>query len=114
MDPIWLLRGGLEAPGWRDLERDSKEEVTDVLTFDRAAWALVRAAEPPRQYEGLDPEAPPDGVYLDANGRAVCLVDGRIVPGPEDVVEAMGDEARELMEKIDDAVTVLDRLGRVY
>ena len=82
MDPLWLLKGDYDAPGWRDLERDSKAEAVDLLMFDRLAWALVRAAEAPSQYQGLNPTPPPDGLYLDPYGRPVYLAGGTRSPVP--------------------------------
>lgn len=114
MDPLWLLKGDYDAPGWKDLERDSKADAVDLLMFDRLAWALVRAAEAPRRYEGLEPTEPPDGLYLDANGRPIYLVGGREVEGPDEVIDALGEPARALLEAIDDPDAVLERLGRVY
>lgn len=114
MDPLWLLKGDYDAPGWKDLERDSKADAVDLLMFDRLAWALVRAAEAPGQYEGLTPSRPPDGLYVDPYGRPIYLVDGREVAGPEEVIDALGAEAQALLEKIDDPDTVLERLGRAY
>lgn len=114
MDRLWLLKGDYDAPGWKDLERDSKADAVDLLMFDRLAWALVRAPEPPTGYEGLQPTDPPDGLYIDPYGRPTYLVSGREVAGPEEVIAALGQPARELLGRIDDPDTVLERLGRVY
>ena len=114
MDPLWLLKGDYDAPGWKDLERDSKASTVDLLMFDRLAWALVRAPEPPAVYQGLAPTEPPDGLYLDPHGRPVYLVGGREVRGPEDVIAALGEPAQALLARVDDPDTVLERLGRVY
>lgn len=114
MDPLWLLKGDYDAPGWRDLERDSKADAVDLLMFDRLAWALVRAAEAPNQYQGLIPTQPPDGLYLDPYGRPIYLVGGHEVAGPEEVIATLGREAQALLDTIDDPDDVLERLGRVY
>ena len=114
MDRLWLLKGEYDAPGWKNLERDSKAGAVDLLMFDRLAWALVRSAEAPDQYQGLTPTPPADGLYIDPYGRPIYLVEGREVAGPEEVLATLGDEARELCETIDDPDTVLERLGRVY
>jgi len=69
MDAIWLLKGPYEAPGWKPLEAEARADKIDVLLFDRAAWALMRAPEAPTKYEGLVASVPSDGLYLDDQGR---------------------------------------------
>jgi hypothetical protein len=113
MDRLWLLEGPHEAQGWQALEKDSRARAVDLLIFDRAAWALLRAPEAPAGYPGLVPTAPPDGLYLDDQGRGVYVAGGRTVPGPAEVLAALGPEAAELLRKLGDPDTVLDRLGRV-
>ncbi|HEY6098957.1 MAG TPA: hypothetical protein VIW03_05980 [Anaeromyxobacter sp.] len=113
MDALWLLQGPYEAPGWKPLEADSRAKKVDLLLFDRAAWALVQAPAAPSQYEGLAPTVPPDGLYLDDQGRGIYVVGGRQVRGAREVLATLGPEAQELLEKIGDADTVLERLGRV-
>jgi hypothetical protein len=114
MSPLWLLKGEYDAPGWRDLERDAKASSIDVVLFDRTAWALVRAAEPPTGYQGMAATTPPDGLYLDPNGRPLYAVGGCEVPGPEEVLAVLGEQAEALLERLGDPDTVLERLGRVY
>jgi hypothetical protein len=113
MDALWLLEGPHEAPGWQALEKDSRAKTVDLLLFDRTAWALLRAPEAPTGYAGLVPTAPPDGLYLDDQGRGVYVAGGKTVPGPCEVLAALGPQAQELLQKIGDPDTVLDRLGRV-
>lgn len=113
MDALWLLQGPYEAPGWKSLEADSKAKKVDLLLFDRAAWAVMRAPAAPTQYEGLAPVTPPDGLYLDDQGRGIYVVGGQLVPSAREVVAALGPEAQELLKKLGDADTVLERLGRV-
>jgi hypothetical protein len=113
MDALWLLRGPHEAPGWGPLEGDARGKKIDVLLFDRAAWALVRAPGPP-SYPGLVPAAPADGLYLDDQGRGVYVAGGQVVQGPLDVLATLGPQAQELLGKVGDPDAVLDRLGRVY
>ncbi len=114
MDALWLLKGPHQAPGWGPLEGDARGQAIDLLLFDRAAWALVRAPEAPTKYQGLVPTPPPDGLYLDDQGRGVYVVGGQTVPGPREVLATLGPQAQELLRKIGDPDTVLERLGRVY
>lgn len=114
MDPIWLLRGPYEAPGWKPLEADSRAQKIDLLLFDRAAWALAAAPEPPTQYEGLAPSVPADGLYLDDQGRGIYVVGGKLVQGPRDVLATLGPQGEEMLRKVGDADVALERLGRVY
>lgn len=114
MDPLWLLKGPHEAPGWKPLEGDARGNKIELLLFDRAAWALVRAPEAPSQYPGLSPVTPPDGLYLDDQGRTVYVAGGREVRGPREVLAALGPQAQELLQKLGDPDTVLERMGRVY
>jgi hypothetical protein len=114
MDALWLLEGPYEAPGWKPLEADSRASKVDLLLFDRAAWALVRAPAAPTQYEGLVPATPADGLYLDDQGRGIYVVGGREVRSAREVVAALGKPAEEMLQKVGDADVVLERLGRVY
>lgn len=114
MEKLWLLEGRHDAPGWKPLEGDSRANKIDLLVFDRDAWALLRAAEAPTQYEGLVPRAPTDGLYLDHQGRGIYVVGGREVPSAREVLATLGEEAQELLRKIGDPDTVLERLGRVH
>ncbi len=114
MDALWLLKGPHEAPGWGPLEADARAKKIDVLLFDRDAWALVRAPEAPTAYDGLAPAAPPDGAYLDTQGRSVYLVAGQQVRGAREVLAALGPQSQDLLQKLGDPDIVLERLGRVY
>jgi hypothetical protein len=114
MEPLWLLKGKHEAPGWSPLERDARENKVDVLLFDRDAWALVRGATAPAQYEGLVPGAPPSGLYIDNQGRHVYVADGQQVKSSGEVIAALGEPAQDLMRKLGDADVVLERLGRAF
>jgi len=113
MDALWLLKGPYEAPGWGPLEADSRANKTDVLLFDRAAWALVRAPEAPA-YEGLAAKTPADGLYLDDQGRGIYVAGGVEVRSAREVLAALGPQAQELLQKTSDPDTVLEHLGRVY
>jgi hypothetical protein len=113
MDPLWLLEGSPAAPGWKPLEADSRADRIELLLFDRSAWALVCAPAAPTAYEGLAPRTPPDGLYLDDQGRTVYVVGGRQVPGAKEVLATLGPRAQELLAKLRDPDVVLERLGLV-
>ena len=114
MDPLWLLKGNPDTVGWRDLERDAKAGEINVEMFDRHAWALIRAEQAPTAYEGFEVVPPPDGLYVDPVGSPMYLVGGEIVDGPQQVIAALGAPAQELLEKLGDPITVLERLGRAF
>ncbi len=114
MDAIWLLKGPYDAPGWKPLETDARSDKIDVLLFDRAAWALMRAPEAPTKYEGLVASVPADGLYLDDQGRGIYVVGAQLVQGPKDVLATLGPQAQELLQKYGDPDVVLERMGRVY
>jgi hypothetical protein len=114
MDALWLLEGPHEAPGWGPLEGDARGKKIDVLLFDRTAWALVRASEAPTGYDGLAAKAPPDGLYLDDQGRSVYVVGAQPVRGAREVLATLGPQAQEMLQKFKDPDAVLERLGRVY
>lgn len=114
MSKLWIVKGDHEAPGWQALRKAYEEEQVDIVHLDAKVWAVIRADEAPTGYEGLQASEPEDGMYLDPNGSPLYLAAGEIVPTPEAVVEALGDEARQLMEKIGDAVTVIERMRRAF
>jgi hypothetical protein len=114
MDPLWLLEGSPAAPGWKPLEADSRASRVDLVLFDRSAWALVRAPAAPTAYEGLAPRTPPDGVYVDDQGRTAYVAGGREVRGAREVLATLGPRAQELLEKHGDPDVVLERLGLLY
>ncbi|MFH0902710.1 MAG: hypothetical protein V2A73_18925 [Pseudomonadota bacterium] len=114
MNPLWLLRGDHNAPGWHQLEQDSRAGVVEVVHFDRDAWALMRSAEPPNAYQGLVPTVPPDGLYLDTSGKPLCVVGCQIVASARDVIRALGAEAEKKLAESGDPELALERLGRIY
>ena len=95
-------------------EQESRANAIDVLLFDRAAWALMRAPEAPSRYEGLVPSVPADGLYLDDQGRGVYVVGAKLVNGPRDVLAALGAPGAEALARVGDPDAALERLGRVY
>ncbi len=114
METLWLLKGGPQAKGWTELQIDSAAKKIFVLTFDRDAWALVKAEERPEGYEGLTPGEPVDGLYLDQFGRPIYIAGGREVHSARVVVKALGPKAEEMLDKIGDADLVLERMGRAF
>ena len=114
MSSLWLLRGGPDAPGWRDLERDSKEDKVDLVIFDRAAWGIVLAEEAPTQYEGLVPEKPADGMYVSEQGYPIYVVNQKEVSSAIELLHAFGEEGRAMLEKTKDPDTAIQRLGKAY
>ena len=111
---LWLLKGAPTAPGWPGLQGDHMSQKINVLSFDRDRWALVKAEAAPEGYEGLTPGDPPDGVYLDNDGRPVFVCGNLEVHSGRVVIQALGDEARQLLDKIGDPVLALERLGRAF
>ncbi len=114
MSTLWLLKGGPDASGWIKLEQDAKAQKINVIHFDRDSWALVKAAQAPDGYEGLPPREPMDGLYLDTHGRPCYVAGGKEVPSARRVVNYLGDEAKQLLDKMGDADLVLERLGKAY
>ncbi len=114
MDPLWLLEGDSTAPGWRELEQDSRADEVDLIAFDRAAWALVYASEAPTKYEGLEPTRPRTGLYVSEQGVPIYVVDGVEVRDPMDVIKALGEDAEKRLEEVGDPVVVLQALGRAF
>ncbi len=114
MDPLWLLRGEYEVAGWRPLEKDARAGDVDVAIFDRDAWALVRSAEPPSQYEGFEIVEPPDGLYVDQNGNSESIVNRQLVSGPLELIAALGERAEAALKETDDPVRALEQIGRAF
>jgi hypothetical protein len=114
MDPLWLLEGGLDAPGWKDLEKDSREDAIAMVCYDRAAWALVEAAEAPTKYEGLVPKRPDTGLYVSEQGQPIYVVSGVEVSGPLEVLKTLGEKAERMLEELGDPIVVLQRMGKTY
>jgi len=114
MPKYWLFKGELSAPGWNTLRKDYDDEKVEIVHLDPKVWAMIEADEPPQGYDGLRYEEPRDGLYLDPQGNALYMVDGDVVTTAEEVIAALGDEAKTMLEKIGDAHTVLQRLGRAF
>ena len=114
MPKYWLLKGNFDAPGWDVLRREYDDEKVEIVHLDPKVWAMVEADDPPTGYDGLTAAEPADGLYLDPQGNALYLVNGAVVRTAEEVIAALGDEASEMFEKIGDAHTVLQRMGRAF
>ena len=114
MTKLWILRGPHEAPGWDQLRKAYEDEKIESVHLDAKVWAIVDAEDEPSGYEGLSAQEPADGMYIDPNGPPLFLVGGEVLTTAEAVVEALGPEAREMLEKTGDATTALERLRKVY
>ncbi len=114
MSKFWLLKGHFSAPGWDALRKDYDDKKIEIVHLDPKVWAMVEADDPPQGYDGLTPEEPVDGLYLDPQGNALYMVGGRVVTTAEEVVAALGADARAMLEKTGDAHTVLQRVGRAF
>ncbi len=114
MAKIWILRGAHEAPGWNTLRKSYEDEKVEIIHLDAKVWAIINAEEEPSGYEGLSAGEPADGMYIDPNGSPLYLGGGRVLTSAEEVVEALGERAREMFEKTGDAQVTLERLGRVF
>lgn len=114
MSSYWLLKGELGAPGWNVLRKDYDDEKVEIVHLDPKVWAVVEADDPPTGYDGLTVIEPADGLYLDPQGNALYMVNGAVVTTAEEVIAALGAEATAMLEKIGDAHTVLQRLGRAF
>lgn len=114
MGKLWILRGALEAPGWKTLRADYENEKIEIVHLDARVWAIVNADEAPSGYQGLQASEPADGMYVDPNGSPLYLCGGAVVATPEEVVRRLGDTATAQLEETGDPVRVLERLGRVY
>ncbi len=114
MAKIWILRGAHEAPGWNTLRKKYEDEKVEIIHLDAKVWAIIDAEKEPTDYEGLAAGPPADGMYIDPNGSALYLADGKILASADEVVEALGESAREMHEKTGDAQLTLERLGKVY
>ena len=114
MTKLWILRGPHEAPGWNQLRKAYEDEKIEIVHLDAKVWAIVDAEDEPSGYEGLSAQEPADGMYIDPNGSPLFLVGGEVLTTAEAVVEALGPEAREMLEKTGDATTALERLRKVY
>lgn len=114
MSSYWLLKGDLDAPGWNALRKDYDDKKVEIIHLDPRVWAMVEADDPPASYDGLTAVEPADGLYLDPQGNALYMVDGAVVKTAEQVVAALGDDAKTMLEKLGDAHLVLQRIGRAF
>jgi len=115
MSSLWLLKGAHDVAGWQELEKDSRADAIDLAAFDRGAgWALVAADDPPDKYEGLVPEKPRDGLYVSEQAIPVYVFDCNELKTAEELIDALGDDAKKMLAKTGDPIRALERLGRAY
>ena len=114
MSSLWLLKGNRDAPGWNDLQKDSKEDKVHLVIFDRDAWAMIFSEDPPTQYEGLVPTEPADGMYVSEQGYPIYVFNRQEVAGPLELIDALGEEARKMLEETKDPDAALERLGLAF
>ncbi|MBW2276883.1 MAG: hypothetical protein JRF63_05285 [Deltaproteobacteria bacterium] len=115
MSSVWLLKGTRTEPGWKELEKDSRADAIDLVVFDRGeGWALLVADDPPTKYEGLVPEKPRDGLYVSEQGMPSYIVDCKEVRTAEQLIDALGEDAKKMLEQTGDPIRALERLGRTY
>lgn len=115
MSTLWLLRGEHDQPGWKELEQDSRADAIDLVAFDRGAgWALIKADDPPDKYQGMTPEKPRDGLYVSEQAMPVYVFDCSELGTAEELIDALGDDAKQMLAKTGDPIRALERLGRAY
>ncbi len=114
MAKIWILRGPHEAPGWNVLRKKYEDEEVEIIHLDAKVWALIDAEDEPTGFEGLQAAEPTDGMYIDPNGSPLYLLGGLVVKTPEELIEGLGDAAKELLASTGDTEVTLQRLGRIF
>jgi hypothetical protein len=114
MAKLWILRGAHEAPGWNQLRKAYEDEEVEIIHLDAKVWAIIDAEEEPSGYEGLSVGEPADGMYIDPNGSPLFLANGEVLTSADAVINALGSEAQEMLEKTGDAETALERLRMVF
>ncbi len=111
---LWMLEGSADAPGWKTLLADAKDDKIDWRLLDRDAFVIVRSDEPPEVYEGMTLCEPADGLYIDQQGNSLYVVNREQVAGPDELIEALGDEARQMYAEVGDPLLVIQRLGKAF
>lgn len=111
---LWILRGPHEAPGWNQLRKKYEDEEVEIIHLDAKVWAIIDAEEEPTGFDGLQATDPADGMYIDPNGSPLFLLGGGVVKTAEELIEGLGDAAREMYQKTGDAEITLQRIGRVF
>jgi len=114
MAKLWMLRGAHEAPGWNQLRKAYEDKKVEIIHLDAKVWAIIDSEEEPSGYEGLSAQEPADGMYIDPNGSPLFLADGEVLTSANAVIEALGSEAQEMLEKTGDAEIALERLRKVF
>ena len=111
---LWILRGPHEAPGWNELRKAYEDEKVEIIHLDAKVWAIIDSEEQPSGYEGLTASEPADGMYIDPNGSPLYLLGGVVVTTAEELINGLGDQAREMYSATGDADVTLQRIGRVF
>ena len=114
MAKLWEVSGDHEAAGWKVLREDYEAETVEIIHLDPHVWAIIERDDAPDGYEGLRAEPVRDGVYIDPNGSPLYVAGGRIVAGPQQVLEALGAKALATAERLGDPDRALEALGRVF
>ena len=114
MAKLWILRGAHEAPGWNQLRKAYEDKEIEIIHLDAKVWAIIDAEVEPSSYDGLTAHEPADGMYIDPNGSPLFVANGEVLTTAGAVIEALGPEAQEMLEKTGDAETALERLRRVF
>jgi hypothetical protein len=114
MAKLWIMRGAHEAEGWNQLRQAYEAEKVDIIHLDAKVWAIIDSEKEPTGFEGLSAAEPGDGMYIDPNGSPLYLAGGEIQQSADAVIEALGQEAQDMLEKTGDAETALERLNKVY
>jgi hypothetical protein len=97
------------------LEADAKSGKAEVVIFDRGeGWALIAAPDAPTGYDGMVPTPPKDGLYVSEHGYPIYVVDAKEVRNANAVIDTLGEKARNMLEELQDADAVLQRLGLAY
>jgi len=111
---LWEVTGEHDADGWQALRADYEAEAIEIIHLDPHVWAIVERDAPPEGYEGLRANPIRDGVYVDPNGSPLYIAGGRVVAGPRQVLEALGEEALATAERVGDPNRALEVLGRAF
>ena len=111
---LWILRGPHQAPGWNALRKEYEDETVEIIHLDAKVLAIIDAEDQPTGYEGLEASDPADGMYIDPNGSPLFLLGGAVVESAEELIEGLGDAAKEMYASLGDTDVTLQRIGKVF